>query len=100
MDPTIDLVMQPSAVALLHQMLAWIAERPRLYGETMEAWRTSCPRLSVWEDAAEAGLVQVETAGAASQAQVRVRLTDAGVALLAAAGRPTQNAERRAIRMV
>src|SRR5262249_45361315 len=33
------------------QFLAWLAERPRSYAETMEAWRTSCPRLSVWEDA-------------------------------------------------
>ena len=33
--------------------------RPRSYGETMEAWRTSCPRLPVWEDATMNGLVKV-----------------------------------------
>lgn len=37
--------------ALRRQMLEWIAARPRAYGEIMETWRTSCPRLSIWEDA-------------------------------------------------
>jgi hypothetical protein len=45
--------------ALVMQLLAWVEERPRTYGETMEAWRTSCPRLPVWEDAIENGLVAV-----------------------------------------
>jgi hypothetical protein len=42
------------------QLIAWIAERPRAYDETIEAWKTSCPRLSVWEDALADGLVRVE----------------------------------------
>jgi hypothetical protein len=42
------------------QLLALIAERPRSYGETIEAWKTSCPRLSVWEDALADELVRVE----------------------------------------
>jgi hypothetical protein len=46
--------------ALTRQMLEWIAARPRTYRETMDAWRTSCPRLSVWEDAVDAGLIKVE----------------------------------------
>jgi hypothetical protein len=41
------------------QLLEWIADRPRSYAETMEAWRTSCPRLPVWEDAVDGGLVEV-----------------------------------------
>lgn len=49
--------MGDAADALTLQMLAWIAERPRGYAEVMEAWRTSCPRLSIWEDATLAGLV-------------------------------------------
>lgn len=57
---------------LLTQMLAWIAARPRTYSETMDAWRTSCPRLSVWEDALAEGLVQVEGAGAQGEAAVRL----------------------------
>ena len=35
----------------LLQFLAWLSERPRSYADTMEAWKTSCPRLSAWEDA-------------------------------------------------
>ena len=44
---------------LTDQFLAWLDEAPRSYAETMEAWRTSCPRLSVWEDATLGGLVTV-----------------------------------------
>lgn len=42
--------------------LRWLAEQPRSYAETMEAWRTSCPRLSIWEDALAGGLVMVRRA--------------------------------------
>ncbi len=42
------------------QLLAWIAERRPTYPETMEAWKSSCPRLTVWEDAVADGLVRVE----------------------------------------
>ena len=68
--------------ALTLQLLAWIAARPRTYGETMEAWRTTCPRLTIWEDAVSDGLVTVD--GADSMQDGRVRLTDSGRALLAA----------------
>jgi hypothetical protein len=43
---------------LILDLLAWLAEAPRPYGEVMEAWRTSCPRLTVWEDAVELGYVE------------------------------------------
>jgi hypothetical protein len=36
---------------LMIQLLEWLAERPRTYADTMEAWRTSCPRFAIWEDA-------------------------------------------------
>ena len=39
------------ARALMLQFLGWIAERPRSRSEVMEAWRSSCPRLTIWEDA-------------------------------------------------
>ena len=42
------------------ELLAWVAERPRTYAETMEAWSSHCPRLTVWEDAVLSGLVRVE----------------------------------------
>ena len=41
------------------QLLEWIDERQRSYAETMEAWRSSCPRLTIWEDAVADGLVGV-----------------------------------------
>ena len=42
---------------LLLDLVAWVAKEPRDYFETMDAWRTSCPRLPVWEEANERGLV-------------------------------------------
>jgi hypothetical protein len=60
------------------QLLAWLAERSRGYAETVEVWQTSCPRLSVWEDALADGLVRVEGG--------RVLPTSTGLELLA--GRP------------
>jgi hypothetical protein len=41
------------------ELLAWIGARERTYDETIDAWRTSCPRLAVWEDALADGLVEV-----------------------------------------
>jgi hypothetical protein len=41
------------------ELLAWVHERPRTYAETMDAWRSNCPRLSVWEDALADDLVEV-----------------------------------------
>ena len=39
--------------ALLVSFLGWLDAGPRPYAEMLEAWRTSCPRLTVWEDALE-----------------------------------------------
>jgi hypothetical protein len=38
---------------LILDLLEWVGRRERTYQETMEAWRTSCPRLPVWEDATD-----------------------------------------------
>ena len=43
--------------ALLVDLVTWIAREDRDYSEVMEAWRTSCPRLPVWEEANSRGLV-------------------------------------------
>jgi hypothetical protein len=43
--------------SLTIDFLAWLAAKPRDYIDVMDAWRTSCPRLTVWEDAIDAGLV-------------------------------------------
>ena len=45
--------------ALMREFLDWLSSRPRTYDDVMEAWRTSCPRLTVWEDCVNAGYVQI-----------------------------------------
>ena len=51
--------MPGSGGPLTLELLNWISVRPRTYAETMEAWRTTCPRHSVWEDAWADGLVEI-----------------------------------------
>jgi hypothetical protein len=72
--------MSQSASLIMIQFLAWVADRPRTYAQTMEAWRSTCPRLSVWEDAIIDGLVRVE-----NDANRAVSLTLRGRAVLAEA---------------
>lgn len=43
--------------ALVMDLLEWIGPRPRPYEEVMDAWRTSCPRLPVWEEANARGYI-------------------------------------------
>jgi hypothetical protein len=66
--------------ALTRQFLAWIAARPRSYAEAIDAWRTTCPRLTIWEDAVSDGLVRVNGGGRRDQATVTI--TERGRALL------------------
>lgn len=68
-----------SDVALTHALLEWIASRPRSYEETIEAWKTSCPHLSIWDDAVTDGLVTIERDRDAGS---RVTLSQSGRALL------------------
>jgi hypothetical protein len=68
----------PEAVPLIMlQFLAWVADRPRSYPEAMAAWRSTCPRLSVWEDAIIDGLVRLENGDSRA-----VTLTARGRAML------------------
>ena len=68
--------------ALILDFLEWLGREPRPYPEVMEAWRTSCPRLTIWEDAVDRGWVRRERMGPAAvvalTAQGRERLRDAG----------------------
>jgi hypothetical protein len=66
-------VLTPTAPTV--QLLTWISEQSRSYAETIEVWKTSCPRLSVWEDALAENLVRVDRGC--------VLLTPAGRELLA-----------------
>ena len=49
--------MSNAQAALTAQMLEWIAAGEHPYREVLDVWKTSCPRLSVWEDACIDGLV-------------------------------------------
>jgi hypothetical protein len=55
--------MPDPADALTLQLLEWISGRPRTYAEVLDAWRTSCPRLSIWEDACIEGLIAYDPDG-------------------------------------
>lgn len=44
--------------ALVLDLVEWLVAGPRLYTDVMDAWRTSCPRLTIWEDAVDAHYVQ------------------------------------------
>ena len=70
--------------ALVLDLVEWVAARPRPYGEVMEAWRTSCPRLTIWEDAVDRGLVVREQAQGADAV---VKVTPLGRNLLRNQGR-------------
>lgn len=49
--------MTDSIDPLIRDLLAWLGPGGKPYADVMEAWRTSCPRLPVWEDANERGFV-------------------------------------------
>src|SRR3546814_1175180 len=75
-----DLPMTAEHEPLILDLVEWVARQPRSYAEVMEAWRTSCPRLPVWEDAVDRGLVE-------RRADQLVGVTAAGVAYLLVPGR-------------
>jgi hypothetical protein len=70
------------SAALMTQLLDWVAERPRTYAEAMDAWKSSCPRHPVWDDALTEGLIEVVADGS-PMSECVVRLTRRGSLLLA-----------------
>jgi DNA-binding PadR family transcriptional regulator len=64
----------PVVEELVLDLLEWLAKGDRDYVEVMDAWRTSCPKLPVWEDANEQGFVVVQ----AVKDQTIVRITPSG----------------------
>jgi hypothetical protein len=46
--------------ALMLQFLEWLSQRPRTYAEAMDAWQSSCPRHTTWEDALGEGWIRIE----------------------------------------
>ena len=70
--------------ALVLDLVEWVSQEPRPYNEVMAVWRTSCPRLTIWEDAVDNGLVartQDATHGS------RVHVTEKGISILRQEGR-------------
>ena len=78
---------QTTQIAATHhltiQFLNWVMESPRTYGDVMEAWRTSCPRMPIWEDAVTSGYVRIDHRAGASRNESSVTITPRGRALLA-----------------
>ena len=71
--------MTDSLQSLILDLLEWVASQERTYEEVMEAWRTSCPRLPVWEDANDFGLIETVRVNGRSLVQV----TPSGISMLA-----------------
>ena len=69
--------------ALVLDLVEWVAREPRLYSEVIETWRTSCPRLTIWEDAVDRGYVARQPVAGG----VRVAITESGARLLREHGR-------------
>lgn len=65
---------------LMLQFLSWIADRRRTYAETMEAWQSTCPRHTIWEDAVIEGFVEFKRDEASRDPEVS--LTASGRSLL------------------
>ena len=49
--------MVETADSLVLDLVEWVAREPRPYQDLIAAWRTSCPRLTIWEDAVDSGYV-------------------------------------------
>jgi hypothetical protein len=78
-------MVEPASLLMI-EFLSWVAGRRRTYAEAMEAWRTSCPRHAVWEDALAGGLIQL--GGGDTWRESEVTLTPRGEDVLA--GNPCQ----------
>lgn len=70
---------------LVLDLVEWVAKEPRPYAAVIDAWRTSCPRLTVWEDAVDRGLVKRQPVEGQA---MRVIVTETGQAFLRENGRP------------
>jgi hypothetical protein len=55
--------MPETVSSLVLDLVQWAALRPRSRAEFIDAWRSSCPRLTIWEDAEELGLLERRPGG-------------------------------------
>ena len=65
---------------LIVDLVEWVGKTPRAYDEMIDAWRTSCPRLTVWEEACSRGFVARRSIAGSGTI---IEITDEGRALLA-----------------
>src|SRR5262245_32652633 len=80
-------LMRDATDALVLDLVEWIAREPRLYSEVIDTWRTSCPRLTIWEDAVDRGYV----ARRPTADGLRVTVTEGGEKFLREHGRIQPN---------
>ena len=76
--------MSETADPLVLDFVEWVAREPRAYAEVIATWRTSCPRLTIWEDATERGYVAREMVAGLG---LIIAVTEGGERLLRANGR-------------
>jgi len=69
---------------LVLDLVEWVGKAPKSYADVMDAWRTSCPRLQIWEDAIDNGFI-IHQFSQPHGAMVRV--TEKGLEFLKANGR-------------
>ena len=69
---------------LILDLVEWVGKEPRAYADVMDAWKTSCPRLTVWEDAVDCGYLVRERG---DEVGGRVVVTQAGRMFLQSKGR-------------
>ena len=75
--------MNDTLTPLILAFLEWLASGARPYSEVMDAWRTSCPRFTIWEDAVDNGFVVRSW----EDGVLRVDLTERGRTFLEKSGR-------------
>jgi hypothetical protein len=79
---------------LILDLLEWIGREPRSYADVIDAWRTSCPRLTVWEDAMDRGFAVREHV---KGSEVMIRLTASGRGFLREHGRVVRDAAKQIV---
>jgi hypothetical protein len=73
-----DFMMDSVLESLILDLLEWVTKEERTYEQVTDAWRTSCPKLPVWEDASDRGLITTEL----KNGRHVVIATSSGIALL------------------
>lgn len=71
--------------SLIADLLEWISPQPRPYTEMMDAWRTTCPRFTIWEDTLDASFMRLELSSRTSE--MMVCITEKGLEFLRSRGR-------------